>query len=404
MKNLYPSLKQCFLLLMLLFFAFQSCNKDENGEPSLPIAHDRGDIIKTTSQGTLSPDDIQQMLDATGTQLPFILNYSVEILSLNYYSIDGFGDQIIVSGAMFLPQGIDDLPMMSMQHGTETKRDLVASVFPGNSVERVIGLVTASMGYVTVVPDYPGFGVSNMMHPYLHEASLVPCVIDLMRACQSYSSKNQITLNGKLFLSGYSEGGYVTLLTQKVIEEKYFSEFNLTAVAPLAGPYDLKGMTDSIFKSGNYGTTAYIGYFLTAYDDLYGWNRLDDYFVAPYADKMPGLYDGSKTWGEIVNQLPASFSELMNPVYIADYLNGDEPDFTNAVQENTLLDWTPLTPIHFFHGDADDIVPYQNALTTIESFTARGADNIQLTTIPGGNHETSGPIAIVGAIQWFEGF
>ena len=64
---------------------------------------------------------------------------------------------------------------------------------------------------------------------------------------------------------------------------------------------------------------------------------------------------------------------------------------------------TPETPIHFFHGDADNIVQYQNALTAINKFTSNGANNIQLTTIPGGNHETSGPYAIVGALSWFEG-
>jgi len=172
----------------------------------------------------------------------------------------------------------------------------------------------------------------------------------------------------------------------------------------MAGPYDLKGMVDSVFQTNNYGTPAYIAYFLTAYNEIYGWNRLGDFFNAPYSASTPALFDGSKSWGEVVNQLPSTFSDLVNPDFVTDYLDGNEPEVQAAIQENTLLDWTPQAPIHFFHGDADLVVPYQNVLTAIDIFTSNGATDIQLTTIPGGTHDTSGPIVMVGAIQWFEGF
>jgi predicted esterase len=403
MKGLFIFSKRSIFLLMVLMLSFQSCKKDNNNPPDL-LPSERGDMIKSTTIGTYSVAEIQQLLDASGAQLPFTLDHPVEVLSVNYYTIDGAGGQIIVSGAMLVPQGVNDLPLLSMQHGTETKRDLVASVSPGNSVEGIIGLVTASMGYMTVVPDYPGFGVSNVMHPYMQANSLVPCVVDFMRACKSWCLNNQITLDGRVFLSGYSEGGYVTLLTQKTIEEQYATEFDLTAVAPSAGPYDLAGMTDTIFNDDAYGTPAYVAYFITAYNKTYGWNRLDDFFNAPYATMMTTLFDGSKTWGHIINQLPETFSELMNPAFVEGYLSGGEAEFKSAVSQNTFLDWIPQTPLHFFHGDADQIVPIQNALTAVDKLTAKGVTNIQITTIPGGTHATAGPASVVGTLQWFEGF
>lgn len=404
MKNLNQKFAKLLLLALTFVFVFQSCTKDEEQPTTPPIieTHERGDIAKTTSLGTYTPNDIQQMYDATNIQIPFTLNYSVEVLSVEYYTVDADDKIIKVSGAFMIPQGQNNIPLLSMQHGTETKSDLVASISPSNSTEGMVGLLTASMGYFTVISDYPGFGISNLSHPYMHYESIVPSVIDFMRAGKSYTSDNQIDLNDQVFLSGYSEGGIVTLWTQKTIEEQYSNEFNMIAVAPSSGPYDLKGMTDTIFANENYGTPAYIGYFITAYNDIYGWDRLDDFFQAPYNISSPGLYNGSKTWGEIINQLPATFSELMNPTFVASYNAGNEPDFSAALQENTLLDWKPETPLHFFHGDADEIVPYQNVLTTIERFTLNGVQNIQLTTILGGTHETSGPATIFGTIEWFE--
>ncbi len=403
MNKLNQYSKQYFILLVLFAFALTGCKKEE-ADPTPAPTYERGDISKSNLTATYTANEIQQIFDAANVTIPFDLNFDVKVLSVSYYTIDGNGNQMITSGAFFIPQGTDNLALLSFQHGTESKRDRVASVLPTNSTEGVIALMTASMGYMTVVADYPGFGVSNVMHPYFHAESLTPCVIDFMRAGKSYSSENHITLDGRVFLSGYSEGGYLTLLTQKEIEEKHANEFSLTAVAPMAGLYDLKGTVDTIMASADYVTTAYVAYFLTAYNEIYGWDRLGDIFKDPYAAKMPALFDGSKTWGEIINQLPATFSEMMNPDFVSNYNNGNEPELIMALQENTFLNWTPQTPIHFFHGDADVTAYYQNVLTAIEKFTANGATDIHLTTIPGGTHETAGPAASMGAIQWFEEF
>jgi pimeloyl-ACP methyl ester carboxylesterase len=405
MQTIIQLIKKYAIILIVFIIGIQSCSKEDQNNPVEPVVQERGEIVHTISLGIMTADEIQQIFTLSNTQIPFTLNYSVEIISVSYYTANRNGDLAIVSGALLIPQGVNNFPLFSLQHGTQTKRDLVASVSPSNSVEGTIGLITASLGYLTVIPDYIGFGVSDEMHTYLHAESLIPSIIDLMRASKTYCSENQLSLDGRVFLTGYSEGGYTSLLTQKEIEENHNSEFDLTAVAPLAGPYDLKGTVDSAFQSSNYGgDLAYIGYFFTAYNKIYGWNRLNEIFRAPYASRMPGLYDGSKTWGEILSQLPSTFSELMNPDFVANYINGNETDVIAAIQENTILNWTPQTPIHFFHGDADVTVPYQNVLTAISAFQSNGASNILLTTIPGGNHASAGPAASFGAIQWFESF
>lgn len=398
-RNLY---KQLIIFCLVIFF--QSCTTDKNTDPVSPTQHERGEIAQSNSLGTMTPNNIQQILSSANMTIPFTLSYSVETISIKYYSVDGNGRQTIVSGAILVPQGTDNLPLVSIQHGTETKRELVASVSPTNSTEGVVGLIMASMGYLAVVPDYPGFGTSNVMHPYTHAASLIPSIIDIMRAGKSFSSQNQIALDGRIFLTGYSEGGYATLVTQRAIEAEYSQEFNLTAVAPMAGPYDLYGMMQTLFQTGQYNHTAYIAYILTAYNNIYGWDRASDFFNAPYSSIVQSLFDGSKTYAEVLNQLPSTFYALMDSTFVNKVRNGNEPAFTASMQENTLLDWIPQAPINFFHGDADDISPYQNSVTAVQKLIANGGTNIQLTTIPGGNHDTSGPIAVVGAIQWFENF
>jgi pimeloyl-ACP methyl ester carboxylesterase len=402
MLNYFYNLKLHFLLLSVLAIGLQSCSNEQDNSLILPTTHERGEIVQSNSISSLSLNEIQQILTGANVAIPFTLVYSVETLSINYYTVDGNGKQTIASGALLVPLGVSNLSLVSVQHGTQTKGDLVASVSPLNSTEGIVGLIMASMGYLVVVPDYLGFGVSNVIHPYLHAKSLIPSIIDLMRAGRSFSLAHKISLNGKVFLTGYSEGGYATLVTQREIELRYSQEFDLTAVAPMAGPYDLEGMMQSLFQTGQYNHPAYVAYILTAYDNIYGWNRLPYFFKDPYASKVQSLFNGSKTFGEVVNELPSNFIALMDSNFVNNVRNGNEPDFIKSMQENTLLDWKPLAPINFFHGDADDISPYQHSLTAVEKLRANGGTNIQLTTIPGGNHNTSGPVAIVGAIQWFE--
>ena len=155
-----------------------------------------------------------------------------------------------------------------------------------------------------------------MIHPYTHAASLIPSVVDMMRAGKSYCSQNQITLDGRIFLTGYSEGGYATLATQRKIELEYSQEFNLTAVAPMAGPYDLYGMMQTLFQTGQYNYTAYVAYILTAYNDIYEWNRLNELFNTPYSSIVKDLFDGSKNYGQALNQLPSTFFALMDSNFV----------------------------------------------------------------------------------------
>ena len=234
------------------------------------------------------------------------------------------GEMVQASGALILPVSEQLFPILSIQHGTESKRNLVASNSLLNSVEGIAGLYMSSLGYLVGLPDYLGFGVSERIHPYCHARGNTPVVVDFIRAIKNYCDEKGILYDQKLFLTGYSEGGYVTLAVQKDIEQNYSDEFTVEAVAPMAGPYDLYGTVRSVFQKKNYVDMGYIGFLFTAYDDVYQWNRLNDIFKSPYAEIMRDLFSGTYTWSDIVNRLPRTFSELMKTTFVNNFLNGIE--------------------------------------------------------------------------------
>ncbi len=392
-----------FLLSLTLLF-YVGCSKKSGVDPYEPADENRGQIISSTSLKAYTIDEIKQLVPGISLYPNFQLKYNVEAFKIVYHTIDAHGEVVQASGALMVPVGTDSIPTMSIQHGTETLRESVASVSPTNMPEGYLGLVASSMGYLVTLPDYLGFGVSEILHPYVHAKTNAITVIDLLRAVKSYSTENSISTNGQLFLAGYSEGGYVTLATHKEIEQNYATEFQLTAVAPMAGPYDMLSTAITLMQQTVYQWPYYLAFFITAYDDIYGWNRLNEIFNAPYGDMMHLFFDGTKSSSEINNSLPTKITELINQDYLTKFLNGEEPEIFAALQENNLLNWAPQAPIRFYHGEADEAVPYQNALTAVDSLTAMGGSSIELITINGGTHGGASMPAILGMLGWFDEF
>lgn len=85
--------------------------------------------------------------------------------------------------------------------------------------------------------------------------------------------------NGKIFLIGYSEGGFVTMAAAKTLQEHGKT---VTAAVPCAGSYELSGaMVNDIFSGREAVTPYYVPYTVYGYASVYG--SVD-----------PGVWDGDQ--------------------------------------------------------------------------------------------------------------
>jgi len=365
---------------------------------------ERGEVKQVELIDEYSAENIRQFFGQIDPDSPLEFTSDVSVYRVVYYSIDTHGNSTTVSGALMVPESVDSAPLFSLQHGTVFKRTSVASQGVLMASEGFLGVAFASAEYVTILPDYLGYGVSETLHPYVHSEGNANVVVDMIQATKSWCAVNDIPLNDQLFLGGYSEGGYVTMATQKIIESEYAAELPLTAVAPAAGPFDLVGFIDRVIGELNYPEPAMASFLLTAYNDIYGWNLLDDIFQSPYAGRMADLFDGSRTGEEISNLLPESVDSLLTQQFVRDLKKGELPAVRNAFQENTLLDWTPQAPIHLYHGTNDQLVDVQNSLNAYEQLSGAGAASIQITTYEGKDHSSAAEPAFNDMAAWFESF
>ena len=382
--------------ILALMMLFASCSKEEK-------VYERGDVIESSVIAEYSTDQVEQLLASRNFTNPLTLEYPVKAVKLVYQTIDPDGNKASASGAVYYPDADHVFPTVSFHHGTVTAKNFVASVAPGNSEAGVVGMVMASMGYVFVTADYHGLGDSDVYYTYLMAESSATTVIDMLRAADAWCMDNGITRNERLFLMGYSKGGYVTMATHREIDRHYSDEFAVTASAPLAGSYVLKETFDSIISRKTYDRPVLIAYVLASYNHHYRWDRIEQFFNDPYGSMIYDLYDGTKWLDVINNQLPVAVSDLLSPQFIDNYLSGNEHDMTQAIALNEVLDWTPVAPVRLFHGDADSTVPYFNSVRALEYFQQNGKSNVDLITIEGKDHIQAAEDAIIKAIEWFEG-
>jgi len=358
-----------------------------------------GQLVSAEHLGDVSPEILSPLLAAAGVEASLELRYRVAVYHIQYTTVDQDGRTVEASAALYIPIGAPAAPFASTQHGTQTLRQNVASQVP--ILYGVDAFILAAEGYVACSPDYLGYGSSLQMHPYLYAATSAATVIDAIRAGVRFCDERSIGLNGSLFLVGYSQGGYVTLAAQRAIEAGADVGLSLSAVASLSGPYDLIGIVDQMLRDPADDDVVLAAFFVTAYNGIYGWNRLADLFQSPFDGRVSALFDGTHSFSAVRAALPPTIGGLLNSDFVGRYLRGEEPDVRAAIAENTLLDWTPQAPLRLVHGRADTTVPYANAVTAFETFTRRGAPHVELVTMEGLGHESTIAVAIGPTLAWF---
>jgi len=218
-------------------------------------------------------------------------------------------------------------------------------------------------------------------------------------------------------VSGYSQGGFVSMATQKEIQNNYSSEFTVTAGGHMSGPYNMLGFTDLVMSNSSYtnvGATLFAPLLFTAYKKAYGdvYSSTSDIYQTSYASTTEGLLPTSKTSATITSShlLPLTSgvmytTELYTNGSRTDYLlkdsfvSGYQSDATSnpasstvspsnamrkRLKENTLYyDWAPNKPMALCGGGSTSglnadltnvATPTVNATLNSVSYTSTTAD------------------------------
>jgi len=389
------ALRKAWALIAFTVVFLSSCHTS-NDDPQVP--QDEYLVESSVITELTKEQVIQQAAALNPLVAPFVRN-GIKVYRLTYKTKNTDGSDITASGALILPVTTQQVAMVSVQHGTITSDDQAPSNFKDNSEGSTIGSLFGAMGYIIAYPDYIGYGASkDLSHPYEHRASLASASLDMLRAAKEFLKKqNDVQWDERLYLAGYSEGGFATLSLQKKIEEEAPAEFNLRASSCGAGAYDKTAFMKYLINTPTHGIAGFNRSYLwvtLTYDRIYGLNRAKSvYFKEPYATQIEKLGKD-----EPIN---VSFNTIFTDSFIKGINDGTDTGFLNAVADNNVYDWKPRTPTQLYHGTADRLVFYFNSKNAYDAMTKRGATNVTLVPIEGKDHDTALQSYLLGTLTFF---
>jgi Prolyl oligopeptidase family len=419
-----------------------ACQHNNDGSSSsTPQSPARGTLLQSPPvvMNTFAPSDILTQLGGndlgkTLLQLPYNPVCTVTVYHIEYETVDPAGSLTPASGALMIPSGPEACqgprPIVEYAHGTQTDRNYdIADINAGDNAEGLIlAAVFAAEGYIVVAPNYVGYDTSTLSyHPYLDADQQSKDMIDAVAASRSALPTMQAPSTsdaGKLFITGYSQGGFVAMATQRAMQQAGEA---VTAAAPLSGPYALAALGDAVF-AGEVNSSAVENLVLLAdsYQNAYGniYTNSTDVFASPYASDAatllpsttalstlesngslpPALFSSTPPGAAYAAETPATAPAELAPVFAqgfgAQFLvtnayrlaylqdaaanpDGGFPTLTNglpasspgntlrqALKINDLRTWGPTSPVLLCGGGSDPTVFFFNTQLMQDYWTA----------------------------------
>jgi Prolyl oligopeptidase family len=361
----------------------------------------------------------QQLLSLSGAPVCDILMYDIA-----YETVGGANEATTGSAALMIPTGLGanctgPRPILLYAHGTTTDRAFNMDNLQNTETLNLAALF-ATKGYIVVAPNYAGYDTSTLpYHPYLIADQQSKDMIDALAAARTALPLASATFtkdDGRLFITGYSQGGYVAMATHRAMQA---AGMTVTAAAPLSGPYALAAFVDAVFYgevNGNAPISSTL--LLTAYQRAYGNIYADpvDVFESRYATGIDSLLPTTELRSQLYAQgklpefelfsatppdpqfavdtpptTPADLAEvfalgfgtgnLLLNSYRLSYLqdaqsnpDGGWPSITTgtpaanpslpwrqALRNNDLRNWVPTAPVLLCGGSVDPLVFWLNS-------------------------------------------
>ena len=364
------------LALLSLLSLLSACGSDGGSA--------RGAPVEMAEVANLPKAAIDQSAAASGLQpLSGPARCNVSLRELVYRTQDPrASDLIVVSAALLVPEGADctgPFPLVAYSKATDVLRARTLANAADPETQMLVAMF-AAQGYAVVAPDYIGFARSDYpYHPYLEAASEAATNLDAIRAARGALLPQGVRLQDDVFLAGYSQGGHVSMASQRTIESIRPRDIRVAAAGHSSGPYDLGGTFLaglSLLPAGSFGSTLFVPYIVTGYQKTYGnlYAVPSDYFKPPYDGWIESLVPGELSPDQLLasGRLPRLLGDLITPRLVSD-LQTPGSGLRQALERNTLLGWTPQAPTLLCGGARDPVVDFRNTLQAQAAFQARGA-------------------------------
>ncbi|UPJ61906.1 alpha/beta hydrolase [Bradyrhizobium sp. 192] len=309
----------------------------------------------------------------------------------------------VASGLLAIPEDSGtSFPMVSYQHGTVYGKQEVPS-FPQQSPETQLMIAQfAGQGYVVVGADYFGLGTSSEPEGYMVKASHQQATYDMLIASRAVLDHLKLTTT-KLFLAGWSQGGFVTMAMLEKLEQ---SGTKVDAAATASAPVDAFVALNGFLSFPRKNDASWVNslFILTAFsfENYYGVPGLARSLIAD------AYYDVSRKAYTREPFNPADVPTDLHKLIRADYF---DPQFFAAsaygrlVAQTQAYRWIVKSPVRNYYGETDEAISVGLGQLAMTYQRAIGSGNMAVEAVSTGStsHRGTFATAVPKWKSWFDG-
>jgi pimeloyl-ACP methyl ester carboxylesterase len=408
----------------------------------------RGSVVTNPPEQTakLTADQFKANLQASDQgrsvlQVAGTPKCGIDVRYLEYRTIGAKNEATNATAAIMVPTGTDvgcggQRPVVLYAHGTTAAKAYnlakwTDSTQPAAGEGLMIAAMFAAQGYIVVAPNYAGYDKSTLpYHPYLDGDQQGKDMVDALTAARKTFSGIDANDAGSLFITGYSQGGYVAMAAHR---EMQATGKTVTASAPLSAPSAISLLSDYTYLGWPaLGSTLFVPLLSTSWQQQFGnvYNATSDIYEAQYATGidtlLPSLTPGTLfSSGKLpqlalfpANATPGPVSPSLSIFYGANNLikqsfltqaAGDilaapcpgnalpataaslsttspldckpATGFRKAAVANDLRNWVPTRPMLMCGGANDPTVNFVSTRATSGYFRAKGVPAAALAVV-----------------------
>lgn len=349
----------------------------------------------------LSKQETANYLAGYGLDTSAVHN-GVDLYLLTYRTVGTDGRPTTASALAVLPRTRErTLRTVTWLHGTRVFRGDTGSV--SENPDRAAAVLFAASGYATVAPDYLGLGTGPGKHPYMTNTPTITATMDALRATRTLAARHDKRLDRRVLVSGFSQGGQASMVVGRALQRS--TEFDLGAVAGIAGPYDIRDQELPAALDGRLdgmSAVVYLAYAMTAWNREYHlYDSPSEAFRAPYDQVVEDLFDSNHQEADVVAALPTTPKELFTDEFLAQLTNPTGPLAEPLAANDDPCAWRPTAPVRLYAGTADRDVVFSNSESCQEELVANGTHDTKLVNLGPVDHFTSAMTALPQVLAWF---
>ena len=339
-----------------------------------------------------------------GFELPN-LRFAVDTYVLLYSSRDFDGSAVVIQAGLFVPRyaEAESRPVLVFGSGTTGIADSCAPSLEQPELRRwghyqANMLAYASVGFITVFPDYLGFNDPDRPQRYFSRQAEAHVLLDAARAARAFFKAYPQTVrpSGVVFTAGYSQGGHAAFAAAD-LRPLYAPEVALCGVIGFGATTDVT----ALLKEG----PVYAPDILYSYSSIYR-GQIDpaDYLQERWAKTLEA--DANRMCvDEFQRYYPTDAKKLYRPEFY-EALHGDRLDREYSALAAVLAANRTGTsgrglPALLVQGAQDTIVTPATQSRFADQLRQAGSE-VSFLVLKGVSHRQTRPAGFRASVEWME--